>query len=88
MFLVIFVFAKAYQVLSDDHIYFTFDIHISSFISMTSHVFLVWKFSPQSYRPKTFETVYMCVSIHNANTHEVLSDSDKYFTFDHPFTKV
>ena len=38
----IFVSANAYEVLSDNHKYFTFDSNICFFTSMDTEVFLLW----------------------------------------------
>ena len=76
-----FCFCKYLLSISSVHQYFTFGSHLCSSIFMTTNVFFVW----QTYfffiisANYTWNCRDICV-YKSTNTHEVLSDSLKYFT--------
>ena len=69
---------------SNMHMYYASDNHITDGLS---HLWLLMyslfgrPISFPSYLPIMFYVVHTCVLIINTNTHKVLSDSHKYFTF-------
>ena len=78
-FSVIFIFANAYEVLSDTHILYLAAIFVLSYVGpfMDSLVEGICFFS---FMPITFEIVDTCVSIQNTNAYKEWSKSHKCFT--------
>ena len=78
--IVIFVFAKPYEVLSDSHNYF-----ILAAILVLPHLWPLMNSFLDTYlffscMPITFEILHKCMSIHNTNAFDVLSQSHICYT--------